>query len=255
MNEFLAAILVIFVSANVGFAVSLIKKRNDVADIFWGLGFVVVAWTPFFAAGSFNNRGLIVNLLVTIWGLRLALHIFWRSRGKGEDFRYRAWRESWGKSFYWRSYLQVFILQGFFLFLISLPIIVVNTRNAELSLFDVLGVMIWLIGFFFEAIGDYQLLKFTKNPANKGKIIQTGFWKYTRHPNYFGEVLLWWGIFCFALSVPFGFLTIISPITITFLILYVSGIPMLEKKYENNLEFADYKKRTSAFFPMLPKKL
>ncbi len=254
MNEFLAPILVIFVSANVGFAVSLIKKRNDVADIFWGIGFVVVAWTAFFAAESFNNRSLLVNLLVTVWGFRLALHIFWRNRGKGEDFRYQAWRESWGKTFYWRSYLQVFILQGFFLFLISLPIIVVNTRNAELGLFDIVGLMMWLLGFFFEAIGDYQLLKFTKNPLNKGKIIQTGLWKYTRHPNYFGEVVLWWGIFCFALSVPFGFLTIIGPITITFLILYVSGIPMLEKKYENNLEFAEYKKRTSAFFPMLPKK-
>lgn len=255
MNEFLVAILVIFISANIGFAVSLIKKRNDVADIFWGIGFIAVAWISFIFAQSFNLRGLIVNLLVTIWGLRLALHIGLRNRGKGEDFRYKAWRESWGKTFYWRSYFQVFILQGLFLFLISLLIIFVNTRVAEFSLFDVLGLIIWLIGFLFEAIGDYQLLQFTKNPANKGKIIQTGLWKFTRHPNYFGEVVLWWGIFCFALSLPFGFLTIISPLTITFLILYVSGIPMLEKKYENNPEFAAYKKRTSAFFPMLPKSL
>ncbi len=250
MNEFLVAILVIFVSANIGFAVSLIKKRNDVADIFWGIGFVAVAWISFIFAQSFNLRGLIVNILVTIWGLRLALHIGWRNRGKGEDFRYKAWRESWGKTFYWRSYFQVFILQGLFLFLISLPIIFANTRIAAFSLFDVVGLTIWLIGFLFEAIGDYQLLQFTKNPANKGKIIQTGLWKYTRHPNYFGEVVLWWGIFFCALSLPFGFLTIISPLMITCLILYVSGIPMLEKKYENNPEFAEYKKRTSAFFPM-----
>lgn len=253
MNEFLVAILVIFISANIGFAVSLIKKRNDVADIFWGIGFIAVAWTSFIFAQSFNLRGLIVNLLVTIWGLRLALHIGLRNRGKGEDFRYKAWREQWGNTFYWRSYLQVFILQGFFLFLISLPIIFVNTRFAEFNVFDVLGLIIWSIGFLFEAIGDYQLLQFTKNPANKGKIIQTGLWKYTRHPNYFGEVVLWWGIFCFAL--PSGFWTILSPLTISFLILYVSGIPMLEKKYENNPEFAAYKKRTSAFFPMLPKSL
>ena len=253
MNEFLLAILVIFVSANVGFAVSLIKKRNDVADIFWGIGFVAVAWISFIFAQSFNLRGLSVNLLVTIWGLRLALHIGLRNRGKGEDFRYKAWRESWGKTFYLRSYFQVFILQGLFLFLISLPIILVNTRIAQFSLFDILGLIIWLVGFFFEAVGDYQLLQFSKNPLNKGKIIQTGLWKYTRHPNYFGEVVLWWGIFFFALSVPFGFLTIISPLTITLLILYVSGIPMLEKKYENNPEFAEYKKRTSAFFPMQSK--
>lgn len=251
MNEFLVAILVIFVSANVGFAVSLIKKRNDVADIFWGIGFVAVAWTSFIFAPSFNLRGLIVNLLVTIWGLRLALHIGLRNRGKGEDFRYKAWRESWGKTFYWRSYLQVFILQGFFLFVISLPIIYVNTRISAFSLFDILGLIIWLIGFLFEAVGDYQLLQFTKNPTNKGKIIQTGLWKYTRHPNYFGEVVLWWGIFCFAL--PSGFWAILSPLTISLLILYVSGISMLEKKYENNPEFTEYKNRTSAFFPMPPK--
>lgn len=252
MNEFLIAGLVIFVSANVGFFVSLVKKRNDVADIFWGIGFILVAWTTFFLADKSNVSALLVNILVTIWGIRLALHIGLRNRGKGEDFRYKAWREEWGKTFYWRSYLQVFILQGVFLFVISLPIIFVNSRNTEFSVFSVLGLIIWIIGFLFEAIGDYQLLQFTKNPENKGKIIQTGLWKYTRHPNYFGEVALWWGIFCFAL--PFGFWTIISPITITYLLLKVSGIPMLEKKYENNPEFAEYKKRTSAFFPMFPKK-
>lgn len=251
MNEFFVAGLVIFVSANVGFIVSLVKKRNDVADIFWGIGFVLVAWTTYFLADKSNISALLVNILVTIWGVRLALHIGLRNRGKGEDFRYKAWREEWGKTFYWRSYLQVFILQGVFLFVISLPIVFVNSRNTEFSVFSILGLIIWTIGFFFEAVGDYQLLQFTKNPENKGKIIQTGLWKYTRHPNYFGEVVLWWGIFCFA--IPFGFWTIISPIMITFLLLKVSGIPMLEKKYENNPEFAEYKKRTSAFFPMPPK--
>jgi steroid 5-alpha reductase family enzyme len=235
-------------SANVGFIVSLIKRRNDVADVFWGIGFILVAWTAFFASRNFNYHSILVNLLVTIWGVRLALHISLRNRGKGEDFRYKAWRESWGKTFFIRSYFQVFILQGFLLFLISIPIVFVNARNIEFNLFSVVGIIIWTIGFAFEAIGDYQLLQFTKNPANKGKIIQNGLWKYTRHPNYFGEVTLWWGIFCFAL--PFGFSTILSPITITLLILFVSGIPMLERKYENNAEFTEYKKRTSAFFPM-----
>lgn len=252
MNEFLTAILVVFVSANIGFIISLIKKRNDVADVFWGIGFVLVAWVIFLFFGNFNLHSVLVNILVTIWGVRLALHIGWRNRGKSEDFRYKAWREEWGKTFFWRSYLQVFILQGVFLFLISLPIVFVNSRKTEFGVFDILGLVIWLIGFFFEAVGDYQLLQFTKNPSYKGKIIQTGLWKYTRHPNYFGEVVLWWGIFCFAL--PFGFWTIISPLTISFLLLKVSGIPMLEKKYENNPEFAEYKKRTSAFFPMPTKK-
>jgi steroid 5-alpha reductase family enzyme len=248
MNEFLVAFIAIFASANVGFIVSLIKKRNDIADIFWGIGFILVAWTSFFFSGNFNIRSLLVNILVTSWGLRLALHIGFRNRGKSEDFRYKAWRESWGKSFIIRSYLQVFILQGVLLFIISLPIILVNTRDKEFGVFDILGFIIRIIGFLFEAIGDYQLRQFTTNSANRGKIMQTGLWKYTRHPNYFGEVVLWQGIFCFAL--PFGFWTIISPLTITLLILYVSGIPLLEKKYENNAEFAEYKKKTSAFFPM-----
>ncbi len=251
MNEFVAAILVVFVFANVGFVVSLIKKRNDVADVFWGIGFILVAWTAFFFPDNFNIRSIFVNILVTIWGLRLALHIGLRNRGKGEDFRYKTWRESWGKTFFVRSYFQVFILQGFLLFIISLPIIFVNKENTAFSVFDILGITIWIIGFLFETIGDYQLLQFTKDPENKGKIIKNGLWKFTRHPNYFGEVVLWLGIFCFAL--PFGYWTILSPITITVLILYVSGVPMLEKKYENNAEFIEYKKRTSAFFPMLPK--
>jgi steroid 5-alpha reductase family enzyme len=251
MNEYLVAVIVIFVSANVGFIVSLIKKRNDIADIFWGIGFILVAWSTFYISHNFNYHSVLVNLLVTIWGLRLALHIGLRNRGKGEDFRYKSWRENWGKSFFIRSYLQVFILQGVLLFMISLPVIFVNKQNTEFSVFSVIGLIIWTIGFLFEAIGDYQLLQFTKNPANKGKIIQNGLWKYTRHPNYFGEVVLWQGIFLFAL--PFGLWTIISPLMITLLILYVSGIPMLEKKYEKNVEFAEYKKRTSVFFPMLPK--
>lgn len=253
MNEFFIALLTVFVFANSCFVISLLKKRNDIADVAWGIGFVLVAWVSLLVSDNFNHRSLLVSILVTIWGLRLALHIGLRNRGKGEDFRYKAWRESWGKSFLIRSYLQVYILQGLLLFVISLPIIFVNTRNAAFSYFDILGLIVWLVGFLFETVGDWQLRQFTKNPANKGKIIQNGLWKFSRHPNYFGEVTLWWGIFLFAVSLPFGFLTIISPITITLLILYVSGIPMLEKKYEKNDEFAEYKKRTSVFFPLPPK--
>ena len=250
MNNFLVILFVIFAFANVCFIISLIKKRNDIADVAWGIGFIIVAWTAFLL-NEFSVRGLLVNMLVTIWGFRLAFHIWSRHRGKAEDFRYKAWRESWGKTFLIRSYLQVFILQGFFLFVISLPIIFVNQLNTAFTIFDIIGVTVWTTGFLFEAIADFQLSKFTENTANKGKIIQTGLWKYSRHPNYFGEVVLWWGIFLFAL--PFGLWTIISPLTITILILFVSGIPLLEKKYENNTEFAEYKKRTSVFFPLPPR--
>ncbi len=253
LKTYLILIAALFIFANIGFAMSLIKKRNDIADVFWGLGFVLIAWLSFFLTELQNSRGLLVNILVTIWGLRLAIHIYSRHRGKSEDFRYKAWRESWGKLFFVRSYLQVFILQAAFLFLIAIPVIWVNFHSQPIGIFDFIGLAIWIFGFGFEAIGDWQLREFTKNPSNKGKIIQSGLWKYTRHPNYFGEVVLWWGIFFFALSIPFGFASIFSPILITILILFVSGIPMLEKKYENNPAFIDYKRKTSAFFPMIPK--
>jgi steroid 5-alpha reductase family enzyme len=193
-------------------------------------------------------------MLIAIWGIRLALHIGLRSKGKPEDFRYKKWREEWGKYFLLRSYLQVYLLQGFFMWIISIPIIVVSVATDQaISPFILAGTIIWLIGFAFEAIGDYQLMVFIKHKKNKSDIMQTGLWKYTRHPNYFGEVLLWWGMFIIVMPLQYGIWAIISPITISYLLLYVSGIPMLEAKYKNNEAFQAYKKRTSAFFPMLPK--
>ena len=238
------------------FVVSLLKKRNDVADVAWGLGFVLMVWVSFVLSDDSGIRGLVVGTLVSIWGVRLAWHIHGRNKGKAEDYRYLAWRKEWGKWFYIRSYFQVYLLQGAFLFLIVLPVLLINkNRGGDLGLLDALGVLVWLVGFFFETVGDAQLARFIKNPANKGKLMQDGLWRYTRHPNYFGEVTQWWGLWLIALAVPYGALGIIGPITITFLILKVSGIPMLEKKMEENPEFAEYKKRTSVFIPLLPRKI
>ena len=236
------------------FVVSLIKKRNDVADVAWGLGFVLMTWVSFFLSDNSGVRGLLVGILVTVWGLRLAWHIHARNKGKAEDYRYLAWRKKWGKYFYIRSYFQVYLLQGAFLFLIILPVLMINKNaGSALGLFDLVGVIVWLIGFYFEAVGDAQLARFIKNPENKGRLMQDGLWAYTRHPNYFGEVMQWWSIWLIALSVSGGWLGIIGPITITFLILKVSGIPMLEKKMEENPDFAEYKRKTSIFIP-LPRK-
>lgn len=237
------------------FVFSLIKKRNDVADVAWGLGFVLMAWVSFYISDNSSVRGLLVGLLVSIWGLRLAWHIYARNKGKAEDYRYLAWRKEWGKWFYPRSYVQVYLLQGFFLFLIVFPVLLINkSTGTALGILDLLGVAVWLFGFYFEAVGDAQLARFIKNPANKGKLMQSGLWAYTRHPNYFGEVTQWWGLWLVALSIPNGWLGIIGPLTITFLILKVSGIPMLEKKMAENPEFVEYKRRVSVFIPMLPKR-
>jgi steroid 5-alpha reductase family enzyme len=236
------------------FALSLLLKRNDIADIAWGMGFVFAAVVSLATAGFFAPRALLVSLLVLIWGLRLALHIHARNRGRGEDKRYKQWREEWGKWFYSRSFLQVFMLQGILLVIVSVPVIAINaSTTTPFSWLDFTGVAIWLVGICCEAIGDWQLLRFMRNPDNKGTLMTTGLWRYSRHPNYFGEVTLWWGIYLIALGIPNGWLTIIGPVTITFLILKVSGIPMLEKHYEGRADFEEYKRRTSAFFPLPPK--
>lgn len=236
------------------FLVSFIKKRNDVADVAWGLGFVLMTWTSYFLSGDSGVRGILVGVLVSVWGLRLAWHIHARNKGKAEDYRYIAWRKEWGKWFYIRSYFQVYLLQGLFLFLIVVPVLLINnSTGTALGLLDIVGVIVWLLGFYFEAVGDAQLARFIKDPSNKGKLMQSGLWAYTRHPNYFGEVTQWWGIWIIALSVSGGWLAIIGPITITFLILKISGIPMLERKMEENPDFAEYKRKTSVFIP-LPRK-
>ncbi len=255
MNYYLTLALLLFLYMSLWFIIALTKKRNDVADVAWGLGFVIMTWASFYLANSNGSRQLIVCFLVSIWGLRLAWHIHQRNKGKPEDYRYQKWRTDWGKWFYLRSYFQVYILQGVLLSIIVLPVLMIN-KNTEgpLGILDFIGAAVWLFGFYFETVGDAQLTQFLKNPQNKGKLMQSGLWAYTRHPNYFGEVTQWWGIWLIALSIPNGIFGIISPLTITFLILKVSGIPMLEKKMAEHLEFEEYKRKTSMFIP-LPRKL
>jgi steroid 5-alpha reductase family enzyme len=251
----ISAVLIVLAYVSIWFIISVIKQRNDVADIAWGIGYIVLV-AYFFLTRPHTGRAMLVYLLVVIWGLRLATHIFLRSRGKTEDFRYKKWRDEWGKYFYLRSYFQVYILQGVAMLCISSPILVVSAfPQSGLNALDLLGLSVWLVGFTFEALGDFQLVRFIKDPSNRNKIMKTGLWKYTRHPNYFGEVTMWWGIFLTLLSSPKGIAAILSPLTITYLLLLVSGIPMLEKQYQGNVEFEEYKKRTSAFFPLPQRKI
>jgi steroid 5-alpha reductase family enzyme len=241
------------------FVVALVRKDNSVADIAWGLGFVLVAVAAFFRRGSLFLP-LLVTALVLVWGIRLAVHILTRNRKRGEDPRYAEWRRKWGRSFLWRSYLQVFLLQGFFLLIISSPVILVNTYRWDRPPggaahgFWLAGALLWCLGFFFEAVGDAQLARFKRDPANRGRIMTRGLWRTTRHPNYFGESLMWWGIFLVALEIPGGWMTVASPVLSTFLLVKVSGVPLLEKRYAGNPEFEAYARRTSAFVPWFPKK-
>ncbi len=240
------------------FGISLWLKRNDVADIAWGLGFVAVVWGLLFReiGLEFLNYAnfTVILILTTIWGFRLAIHIYMRNKDKKEDPRYAKWREEWGKWFLARSYFQVFLLQGFFMLIISSSAVVASFQPSNFSILTFLGSLVWLVGFIFESVGDLQLTRFINDPNNRGKIMTEGLWRYTRHPNYFGEVTQWWGIFLIVVDMPLGYLAVVSPLLITFLILKVSGIPMLEEKYSDNLDFQEYKKRTNAFFPWSPKK-
>ena len=237
------------------FVISLLKRRNDVADVAWGLGFVLLAWASFFLSGGSGTRGVLVGILVSVWGLRLAWHIHARNRGKAEDYRYLAWRREWGRWFYPRSYAQVYLLQGTLLFLIALPVLIINRGGGEtFGSINVLGVCVWLCGFLFESVGDTELARFVKDPLNSGKILQSGLWQYTRHPNYFGEVAQWWGIWLVTLGVAGSWFGIIGPLTITILILKVSGIPMLESKMAENPDFTEYRRRTSVFLPWFPRR-
>jgi steroid 5-alpha reductase family enzyme len=241
---------------NISFIIAFLTKDNSWADVAWGVGFIVVAVSSWLFGGASWGIALLATTLVTIWGIRLAGHIALRHQGKTEDWRYAQWRKDWGRWWIVRSYVQVFMLQGVFLLMIASSFWYLNTRQAVAS-FDVLdgvGVLVWLVGFFFEAVGDYQLLVFKRNPANKGNIMTTGVWQYTRHPNYFGEATMWWGIFLLVVSEPWGWLTVLSPLTITFLLLGVSGVPMLEKKYEGNRDFEAYKKTDSRLLPVVSQK-
>ena len=240
--------LIILAYASLWYGVALIKKRNDVADIAWGLGYVLFCDFLFFTCPRYPVLTLLYAL-VTLWGLRLSVHIYRRNKNKTEDYRYRAWREQWGKTFYWRSYLQVFLLQGFLLLVIFSPVI--HAAGAEPTgwgLSTWTGTACWLIGFFFQTVADYQLSVFVKH-KKPGDILQTGLWKYCRHPNYFGEILMWWGIFIITLPLENSLFFIISPVSILLLLVFVSGIPLLEKKYAGNPAFEEYKKRTSVLVP------
>jgi len=256
MSEILLqAAIVIFVYFFAFFLVAQFIRNNSIVDMGWGAGFVVVAFVTLLSQGAYAERNLLITLLITIWGGRLTYYIVRRNWGKPEDFRYAKWRKEWGSWLVPRAFLQVFMLQGLLMLIIGYPIIVVNSSpQPGLNFIDYLGLFIWITGFFFESVGDKQLAEFKKDPANKGHVIQSGLWKYTRHPNYFGEATMWWGIFLLTISVPLGWSAVISPLTITLMLLYVSGVPMLEKKYKDNPEFQEYARRTNKFFPWVPKK-
>ncbi|MHA0856571.1 DUF1295 domain-containing protein [Paenibacillus sp. CMAA1364] len=256
-NTYVGTILVLFIFFVVIFLIAQWRKNNGLVDIAWGLGFVIVAGYSYMTSEVKTDRSLLITLLVILWGVRLAYYLFRRNWSKSEDYRYVNMRKRWGTNNwkYLKMFVNVYVLQLVLLYIISQPILTVNTStNAGLGWLDYIGLTIWVVGYLFEVIGDYQLKTFVSNPNNKGRLMKYGLWKYTRHPNYFGEATMWWGIFIISLSVPKGWTGIYSPIIITLLLLFVSGVPLLEKKFKKHAEWPLYEKQTSKFIPMPPKK-
>ena len=267
MSLYLVNALVVWGFMTVFFIIAQAKKNNGIADIAWGLGFIVIAISSFLtqvlSAGfdQVNLAAIVLSLLVLVWGGRLFFYLGLRNWNKAEDYRYVAMKKKWQTNILIKSYVYVFILQGVLMYIISLPIQISYTfLNAQTSpLYFIIigvGVLLWLIGFYFEAVGDAQLKAFKNNPKNKGEILQTGLWKYTRHPNYFGETLMWWAVWIVSIATleAMNFVGVVGPIIITLLLLFVSGVPLLEKKYKDNEKFQAYAKKTSVFFPLKPKK-
>lgn len=256
INHLIISAAALWIYMTAFFFTARIRKNNGLADVAWGLGFVFLAFINLIAAGEVASRQIVVTLLVTIWGLRLAIHVYSRNRGKPEDFRYAEMRRKWGRRASLFSYTRVFMLQGVLLFIVAIPVILINAGPpASFGITDALGVLVWCAGFSVEAAADAQLrrfVRFRKSPENP--IMTEGLWRYSRHPNYFGEALLWWGIFLLAVRVPGGWAGVVSPLLIGFLLRFVSGVPLLEKKYRDNPRFREYAGRTNAFFPWVERR-
>lgn len=237
-------------------AASTRLRDASIVDSFWGLGFALVAGVTLLGADGFPGRRLLVTGLTWVWGLRLSVHIWVRNRGKGEDVRYQAMRARHGDRFAWVSLWTVFLLQGGLLWLISFPVQMSQVAAVpdRFTLLDGLGAALWGVGFLFEAVGDAQLARFKADPDNRAAVLDRGLWRYTRHPNYFGDALVWWGLFLIATATPRGILALFSPVVMTYLLVRVSGVPLLEGHVtKTRPAYREYMRRTSAFFPLPPR--
>ena len=255
-NIYFEGLLLIMIIMTLLWVVSIIVKNVSIVDLFWGLGFVLTAGFYFFKTEGSDLRKIILIHLVSIWGIRLSVYLAWRNIGKGEDFRYRQFRKNYGeKRYWWISFFHTFLLQGILMWLISAPLLGAQYygQNKPLRVIDVIGILLWITGFFFEAVGDYQLAQFKADAGNKGKVMDKGLWHYTRHPNYFGDSAVWWGygILCLASG---SYFPLLGSLLMTALIIKVSGVSLLEKSLkEQKPQYKEYIEKTSAFLPWFPK--
>ena len=232
---------------------SLLVRNVSIIDVFWSLTILSIGWTYVSQSELITTRHLVVLAFLHLWAVRLAFYLAWRNWGKPEDKRYRAMRDARGPGFRWTSLFRVFWLQAGAAWLVSLPLLFIFHAGVVIRSVDFLAIALFLVGFFFEAIGDWQMDRFRANPNNIGQVCDGGLWRYTRHPNYFGEAVLWWGLWFFAVARSAPVWTVVSPVLLTFLLLRVSGARLLEQSLtKEKPSYRDYIRRTSAFVPWKP---
>jgi steroid 5-alpha reductase family enzyme len=256
MMTALTGLGVILTTVTLVWVLSVKLRDASIADVCWGSGFVLLAWLYCLLSPTLTARSWLVAMLITLWGGRLTLHILRRNHGNGEDPRYSAMRATHGEAFWWRSLGVVFWLQGAILWFVAIPLLVAvrAPRPGALTAVDGVGVVLFAIGFGFEVVGDYQLERFKAEPSNRGHVLDQGLWRYTRHPNYFGDATLWWGVYAIAAATPGGWLTVLSPALMSFLLVRVSGLTLLEAGLKVSKRGYDaYITRTPAFFPWFPR--
>ena len=254
MNELLLAALTIAILMIATWLISVAIKDASIVDISWGLGFATVATVLWIADDAKSNLDTLLWLMTLFWGLRLCLYLARRNLGHGEDYRYVAMRKRWGPAFPLISFLTVYTLQGTLMWVVSLPVQLSHRAEGSIGVLAVIGAVLWAVGLYFEVVGDIQLSRFKADPANQGKVLDTGLWRYTRHPNYFGDACVWWGIAIVACSVSVGVWGLIGAAVMNVLLLKVSGVALLERSLvRRKPEYQAYIERTSAFIPRPPK--
>jgi steroid 5-alpha reductase family enzyme len=252
-NAWLVGLAVLAVFAAAGWLLSLPLRNVSIVDSMWSLMFLLAALSYAAGQASPGPRAWLVIALVGLWSIRLAAYIAWRNHGQGEDFRYQRIRAGNQPGFAFKSLYIVFGLQAALAWVISIPLLAAINSTTPLGWLDAIGAALWLVGMVFEAGGDWQLLRFRRNPANQGRVLDSGLWRYTRHPNYFGDFCVWWGLFLIALAAG-GWWSVAGPLLMSFLLLEVSGVALLEKDIgERRPAYRDYVRRTNAFFPGPPR--
>jgi steroid 5-alpha reductase family enzyme len=247
-----SASLAVFVVTVALYVIALVRRDNTVLDIGRGPAMLLIALAVLWSRDRIDMRQLLVTALVAVWGMRLAAHLFMRSWGTPEDFRHHAARRDGGPHFWFTSFFRIFLPRAVSLLVVALPVIYINAfSRAPLNWLDGLGIALWLTGFIWESVADHQLAVFRQRSAG---VLQSGLWRYSRHPNYFGEMLLWWGIWCMALSVSGGWVTVGGPLAVMFILLMHTGIPALELRQRRSQQFRTHARRTPLLLPNFSRK-